>query len=121
MTRAAQNADLIVAAGPDAGLAATAAACCGLPAVSITTPTRPGLTEVTSAETIAALFAAGVIADVLPFLAPAGVAGTLASRTVPRMRLAEPAASEPWDPRDPRGQDTNGAAGRRTTVRSARN
>ena len=127
MTQAAQDADLIVAAGPDAGLAATAAACCGLPAVAIPAPTRAGLAEVTSARTIAALFAAGVIADLLPFLAPAGVAGTLASRTIPRMRLAEPQAPPGRQvrptahvPQDLRGQDENGAVGRRTTVRSAR-
>jgi enediyne polyketide synthase len=127
MTQAAQDADLIVAAGPDAGLAATAAACCGLPAVAIPAPTRAGLAEVTSARTIAALFAAGAIADLLPFLAPAGVAGTLASRTIPRMRLAEPQAPPGQQvrptahvPQDLRGQDENGAVGRRTTVRSAR-
>lgn len=127
MTQAAQDADLIVAAGPDAGLAATAAACCGLPAVAIPAPTRAGLAEVTSARTIAALFAAGAIADLLPFLAPAGVAGTLASRTIPRMRLAEPQAPPGRQvrptahvPQDLRGQDENGAVGRRTTVRSAR-
>jgi enediyne polyketide synthase len=105
MTQAAQDADLIVAAGPDAGLAATAAECCALPAITIPAATRAGLAEATSAKTAAALFAAGVIADLLPFLAPSGPAGTLASRTIPRMRLAE-------------GQEGNGAVARRTTVRS---
>ena len=127
MTQAAQDADLIVAAGTDAGLAATAAACCGLPAVAVPAPTRAGLAEVTSAKMIAALFAAGVIADLLPFLAPPGLAGTLASRTIPRMRRAEPQApQEPQilrtaqAPRDLRSQEDNGAVGRGTTVRSAR-
>jgi enediyne polyketide synthase len=97
MRQAAQDADLIVAAGPDAGLAATAAECCGLPAITIPAPTRAGLAETTSARTAAALFgaalfAAGVITDLLPFLAPSELAGTLASRTIPRMRLAEPQA-----------------------------
>src|ERR1035437_3173161 len=67
MTQAAQDADLIVAAGPDAGLAATAAACCALPAITIPAATRAGIAEATSAKTAAALFAAGVIADLLPF------------------------------------------------------
>src|ERR1035441_10232063 len=126
-TRRGRAAALLGGPGPDAGLAATAAACCGLPAVAIPAPTRAGLAEVTSARTIAALFAAGVIADLLPFLAPAGVAGTLASRTIPRMRLAEPQAPPGRQvrptahvPQDLRGQDENGAVGRRTTVRSAR-
>jgi enediyne polyketide synthase len=97
MTQAARDADLIVAAGPDAGLAATAAECCGLPAITIPVPTRAGLAEATSARTTAAqfaaaLFAAGVIADLLPFLASSEPAGTLVSRTIPRMRLAKPQA-----------------------------
>ncbi|MDQ2814476.1 MAG: hypothetical protein M3Z75_22100, partial [Actinomycetota bacterium] len=107
MTQAALDADLIVAAGPDAGLAATAAECCGLPAVTITAPTRAGRAEAISAETAAALFTAGVIADLLPFLAPPG---TLASRTIPRMRLAEPP--------DPRDQAGNGAVPPGNTIRS---
>jgi enediyne polyketide synthase len=87
MTQAAQGADLIVVAGPDAGLAAAAAGCAGIPAVAIP--------AVFPARTVAALFAAGAIADLLPFLAPARPADTLASRTVPRMRNAEPARPAP--------------------------
>jgi hypothetical protein len=93
-----------VAAGPDTGLAAPAATCCGLPAVTI----RAGRADVIPAETIAALFAAGVIADLRPFLARAGAAGTLVRRAIPRMRLPEPPAPQvratALTPRDRRGQ-----------------
>ena len=101
MTQAAQGADLIVVAGPDAGLAATAAGCAGLPAVAIPVGstgtgstgiggTGPGdAGAVFPAGTVAALFAAGVISDLLPYLTRTRPADTLASRTVPRMRTAE--------------------------------
>ena len=51
------------------------------------------------AQALAALFTAGAVSDLTPFLAPArplGSApwGTLASRTVPRMRVAEPDAPQ---------------------------
>jgi enediyne polyketide synthase len=95
MTQAAQGADLIVVAGPDAGLAAAAAGCAGIPAVAIPALASAGLPDaipaVFPARTVAALFAAGAISDLLPFLATTRPADTLASRTVPRMRNAEPA------------------------------
>ncbi len=112
MAQAAAAADLIVIAGPDAGLAARAAECGGVPAVAIPavrglprTPGvhgapginqaggfRPGPDQVALAQVVAALFAAGAITDLAPHLGPAraaGSGGTLASRTVPRMRTAE--------------------------------
>ena len=99
MTQAAQGADLIVVAGPDAGLVAAAAGCAGLPAVAIpaggTGTGRTGTGDagaVIPARTVAALFAAGAISDLLPFLTTTRPADTLASRTVPRMRDAEAAA-----------------------------
>jgi enediyne polyketide synthase len=134
MTQAAGEADLIVTAGPDADLAATAAGCCGVPAVTVPVPTRAGLTgagltgagltgagrtgadSATAAQLIAALFAAGAITDLRPFLAPSGPAETLASRTVPRMRVGEPAAGQA--PQGPGGQKQNGGPVRRTTARS---
>jgi enediyne polyketide synthase len=125
MTKAAQGADLIVVAGPDAGLVAAAAGCTGLPAVAIPALASAGLPDATPAggtgtggtstgragtgrtgtswtgagdagavipaRTVAALFAAGAISDLLPFLTTTRPADTLASRTVPRMRDAEPA------------------------------
>jgi enediyne polyketide synthase len=97
ITQAAQEADLIVVAGPDAGMAAAAAGCAGIPAVAIPADASHGSTgtgeagAVFPARTVAALFAAGAISDLLPFLATARPADALASRTVPRMRDAEPA------------------------------
>jgi len=95
MTLAAQVADLIVVAGPDAGL--VAAGCAGLPAVAIPALASAGLPDAIPARTVAALFAAGAISDLLPFLTTTRPADTLASRTVPRMRDAEPAADPALD------------------------
>jgi hypothetical protein len=57
------------------------------------------------AEAIAALFVAGAITDLRPYLGPeraTAPGGTLASRTVPRMRPAEPpAAGAPAIPAGP--------------------
>jgi enediyne polyketide synthase len=118
MAQAAAAADLIVVAGPDAGLGGRAAECGGVPAVAIPavrgvprTPgdhgvpgihranggpgARPGPDQVALAQAVAALFAAGAITDLAPYLGqarPARSGGTLASRTVPRMRTAEPLA-----------------------------
>jgi enediyne polyketide synthase len=118
LTQAAQEADLVVIAGPDASLAATTAACCALPAVAIPAPTPAGFTDAASAQAVAALFAAGAITDVGPFLATSRSADTLASRTVPRMRTAEPPARHaPRTVPDPEGQEDD-AADRRTAVRS---
>ena len=129
MAQAARAADLIVIAGPDAGLADRAAECGGVPAVAIPagrgalalpdTPAgrgggagpglprpglprlarpgiaRPGPGQMALAQAVAALFAAGAITDLEPYLGRARATapgGTLASRTVPRMRPAEPLA-----------------------------
>jgi hypothetical protein len=122
MAQAARAADLIVIAGPDAGLADRAAECGGVPAVAIAAgrgaltlpdapagrgrgsrpgrPGRPGLDrpgpdQMALAQAVAALFAAGAVTDLGPYLGqPRATAsgGTLASRTVPRMRPAEPLA-----------------------------
>ena len=91
--------DLIVTVGPDDGLAAVAAGCCGVAAIALPA-TKHGTLDansVTSAQAIAALFAAGAVTDLSPFLA--GPQSTLAAGTLPRMREAE-AAQEP-DPESP--------------------
>ena len=119
MTRAAQDADLIVTAGLDTALAATAAECCGIPAVAVPAPIQADLTGSDPgvwAMMIAALFAAGAITDLLPFLAPSWPADTLASRAIPRMRIGEPAES----PLGLGGHAENGDMERRSTVRSGR-
>ena len=127
MAQAAGAADLIVIAGPDAGLAGRAAECGGVPAIAIPAghgahrahgvrgpgwrgaghhesgwrgpgrhgPGWHGPDQTALAQAIAALFAAGAITDLAPYLGQARAAasgGTLASRTVPRMRPAEPLA-----------------------------
>jgi enediyne polyketide synthase len=114
ITQAAQEADLIVIAGLDASLAAIAASCCALPAVAIPAPAAPGLTNAASAQAVAALFAAGAITDVGPFLSTSRSADTLATRTVPRMRTAE--LPVPRVPGTESQEDD--AADRRTAVRS---
>lgn len=113
MAQAAAAADLIVIAGPDAGLAGRAAECGGVPAVTIPavhrvsrTPgvhgdtgthgvhgVRPGPDQVALAQAVAALFAAGAVTDLAPYLGQPRTArsgSTLASRTVPRMRTTGP-------------------------------
>ena len=58
------------------------------------------------AQAVAALFAAGAVTDLAPHLGQAratGSGGTLASRTVPRMRTGEPLT--------PAGMPVTGAAG----------
>jgi hypothetical protein len=117
MAQAAAGADLIMTAGlgPDAGLTARAAECGGVPAVPIPAALPPGNTDqrgrpgAALTQALAALFTAGALTDLTPFL-PAANAGeegrareegtgggreqsgsTLASRTVPRMRAAEEA------------------------------
>jgi enediyne polyketide synthase len=143
MAQAAHAADLIVIAGPDAGLADRAAECGRVPAVAIPAgrgalpdapagrgyghghhghghghhghhghghggvprPGRPGLDrprldrpgpgQLALAQAVAALFAAGAVTDLEPYLGQTRATasgGTLASRTVPRMRPAEPLA-----------------------------
>jgi enediyne polyketide synthase len=125
MTKAAQDADLIVTAGPDAALAATAAGCCGLPAVAVPALAQAGLGEpdgsdgadpAMSATMIAALFAAGAITDLLPFLTPSGPADTLASPAIPRMRMSEPAESQASQGVGGHAEDDD--MERRSTVRS---
>jgi len=117
MAQAAAGADLIMTAGlgPDAGLTARAAECGGVPAVPIPAALPPGNTDqrgrpgAALTQALAALFTAGALTDLTPFL-PAANAGeegrareegtgggrelsgsTLASRTVPRMRAGEEA------------------------------
>jgi len=140
ITKAAQDADLIVTAGPDTALAGTAAECCGIPAVAVPVPTQAdlagwyGADPGVSATMIAALFAAGAITDLLPFLAPSWPADTLASRAVPRMRMGEPGErmrmgepgervriGEPGEsPPGLGGHAESGDMERRSTVRSGR-
>ncbi len=126
IAQAARAADLIVIAGPDAGLAGRAAECGGVPAVAIPAMAgvagaqgapearrprgghgvRPGTDRTAMAQAVAALFAAGAITDLAPYLGQAratGPGGTLASRTVPRMRTGEPLA--------PAGTPVSGVAG----------
>jgi acyl transferase domain-containing protein len=117
MAQAAAGADLIMTAGlgPDAGLTARAAECGGVPAVPIPAALPPGNTDprgrpgAALTQALAALFTAGALTDLRPFLPGAnageegrareGITGggremsgsTLASRTVPRMRAAEEA------------------------------
>jgi hypothetical protein len=117
MAQAAAGADLIMTAGlgPDDGLTARAAECGGVPAVPIPAALPPGKTDhagrpgAALTQAIAALFTAGALTDLTPFLLAAnareggrarkgGTGGgremsgsTLASRTVPRMRAAEEA------------------------------
>jgi enediyne polyketide synthase len=90
MALAAQDADLIVTAGPDEGLADLAAACCAVPCVAI--PPGPGgpggAYPAATARAIAALFAAGAINNV-GAQDPAGPQGPRAGRLVPRMRDGE--------------------------------
>jgi acyl transferase domain-containing protein len=136
MAQAAAGADLIMTAGlgPDAGLTARAAECGGVPAVPIPAALPPGNTDQTGrpgaalTQALAALFTAGALTDLTPFL-PAANAGeegrareggtgggremsgsTLASRTVPRMRAAEEAG--PYGPA-PAGAVSCGEAGNR--------
>ena len=123
VAQAAEAADLIVTAGPDAGLTARAAECGRVPAVAIPASlpagglgvgVRAGADRAALTQAIAALFTAGAITDLRPWLAylpPPGSPGVdagpdpLASRTVPRMRVAEePGLAPPAAP-------TSGAAG----------
>ncbi len=108
MSQAAEGADLIVTAGPDAGLAAAAAECGGVPAVAIGVRGDASL-----AEAVAALFAAGAVTDLTPFLAGSGLASdadTLARQTVPQMRV----------PAVPSGGDADNGKGGRSAVRSGK-
>jgi enediyne polyketide synthase len=122
MTKAAQDADLIVTAGPDTVLAATAAECCGIPAVAVPAPAQAdlggsyGLDPGMSATMIAALFAAGAITDLLPFLALPWAADTVAGRAIPRMRMGEPAESQA--PQGLGGHAERGNTPRRSAARS---
>ena len=70
----------------------------------------------TSATMIAALFAAGAITDLLPFLTPSGPADTLASPAIPRMRMSEPAESQASQGVGGHAEDDD--MERRSTVRS---
>ena len=111
MAEAATGADLIVTAGPDAGLGARATECTGVPAVPIPAALpagnslppgnrdQRGRLGAALTQAIAALFTAGALTDLTPFLSAAGPAvsmGTLASRPVadcvPRMRCAQEAS-----------------------------
>ena len=117
MAQAAAGADLIMTAGlgPDDRLTARAAECGGVPAVPIPASLPPGNTDhagrpgAALTQALAALFTAGALTDLTPFLPAANAGeegrareggigggremsgGTLASRTVPRMRAAEEA------------------------------
>jgi enediyne polyketide synthase len=97
MARAAEEADLIVIAGPDDGLADLVAGYGTVPCVTV--PGGPAETEpAVAARMAAALFAAGAVSDVTPLdplgalVAPATEPeDALASRLVPRMREGESA------------------------------
>ena len=113
LTVAAAEADLIVVAGPDTELAALAAGGCGVPAVAVTgaAPGPPAdAARNTPAAVVAALFTAGAITDLAPFMAAPASVDLLARQTIPRMREAEPAGRH----RDGASQDP----GARTTARS---
>ena len=90
MALAAQDADLIVTAGPDHGLADLAAACCAVPCVAI--PPGPGgpggAYPAATARAVAALFAAGAV-NAVGALDPAGPRGPRPGRLIPRMRDGE--------------------------------
>src|SRR5580692_4096358 len=89
-TEQSERTDLIVTAGPDDGLAIVAAGCSGVPAIALPV-TRGGTLDansVISAQAVAALFAAGAVTDLSPFLAVPG--STLAAGTMPRMLDTEP-------------------------------
>jgi hypothetical protein len=116
MAEAATGADLIVTAGPDAGLGARATECTGVPTVPTPALLPPGHSlplenrdqrdrlGAALTQAIAALFTAGALTDLTPFLSaarpavsgPAVSGGTLASRPVagcvPRMRCAQEAS-----------------------------
>jgi len=81
--------DLLVTVGPDDGLAAVAASCCGVPAVALPAARHGTLdaNSVTTAQAVAALFAAGAVTDLAPFLVAPG--SMLAVGTVPQMRDAD--------------------------------
>jgi enediyne polyketide synthase len=93
LTVAAAEADLIVVAGPDVGLATLAGRSGDIPAVTVTgaAPADPAhVARSLPASTVAALFAAAAITDLAPFMAAPGPADVLARQTIPRMREAEP-------------------------------
>ena len=117
MSAAAEGADLIVAAAPPDAELTRQAAGYGVPAVAIPASTRPGRMDTTTARALAALFTAGALTDLMPFLAPARPPGTpvtdtLASKTVPRMRVAEPDT--------PRPAGAGSGAGERNATRSGK-
>ena len=102
---AADGADLLVETGPGQTLAALAAGCCHVPAVSLATGRWD---DEASARAAAALFAAGAIASVQPLLAgrPARPIDIWRERVfisnpceaVPRTGIPEPAATtELWE------------------------
>jgi len=118
LTLAAAGADLIVVAGLDPELAALTAGACGVPAVAVT-GTAPGhpadAARNTPAALVAALFTAGAISDLAPFMAAPAPVDLLARQAIPRMREAEP----PGRHRDGASRDgANQDPGRRTTARS---
>jgi acyl transferase domain-containing protein len=129
MARAGGLADLIVIAGPDAGLAGRAAECGGVPAVTLPGGHglgKHGLDQMALAQAVAALFAAGAVDDLAPYLGQARAVasgGTLASRTVPRMRAAEPLAPTRAPATELTGADgatgTDSDAGAESAARSA--
>jgi enediyne polyketide synthase len=113
MAVAAAGADLIVVAGPDTDLAALASDGCGVPAVAVTgaVPGPPAdAARNIPAAVVAALFTAGAITDLAPFMAAPAPVDLLARQTIPRMREAEPAGRH----RDGASQDPRA----RTTARS---
>jgi enediyne polyketide synthase len=132
MAQAARGADLIVVAGPDARLAAVAAECSGVPAVAVPVAAPPGAGVRTDAGAappaevagsvaalFAALFAAGAVTDLTPFLSTPTSADVLASTSVPRMRTAERAAPlVPHQAAGPMAQQER--TGGRTGARSAK-
>src|ERR1035438_9415641 len=112
---AADGADLLVETGPGQTLAALAAGCCHVPAVSLATGRWD---DEVSARAAAALFAAGAIARVQPLLTgrPARPIDIWRERVfisnpceaVPRPGLPEPAATTKARAADPSGRPEEG-------------
>ena len=115
MALAAAGADVAVTAGTDGALAGMVGGC-GLACVPV--PVQPSQASPATARAVAALFAAGAITDLTPYLGAPRLAATMAGMAsagaplpVPRMRDGEPSA-EP-------GPGPGPQTGPRTTAGSA--
>jgi enediyne polyketide synthase len=86
MALAGEQADLIMVAGPQPGLAAIAALAAGGPAITLPPASTLAAAGTTPAELVAALFAAGAIDDLTPFLLARQQEPDLVTWAVPPMR-----------------------------------